>query len=244
MANFKTHFGTAAAASGLLATACLGAGLGGSAEMVGLALAGTVGGLLPDIDSDESTPIKAMFMTLGAIAAALLVFDASSHASILELWLIAATSYLSVRYVVAELFRRFTVHRGVFHSLAAGLLFWCLAAAIASRWFGVGDRLAWALGFFVFFGYMIHLILDEMFSVDLMNSRMKRSFGTALKLVDYGNWRASLALCAALLAAVAATPDPRPFFDLLKDGKTYERIAVRFLAGKPHAVARTARSDR
>jgi hypothetical protein len=244
VANFKTHLGVAAAGSGLLASACLGAGIAGPPEMVGLAIAGTVGGLLPDIDSDGSTPIKAMFTGLGLIAAALMVFDASAHASILELWLVAAITYSSVRYVVAELFRRFTVHRGVFHSLAAGLLFWCLTAAIASRWFSVGDRLAWATGSFLFFGYLVHLALDEMFSVDLMNSRVKRSFGTALKLVDYSNWRTSTVLCVAMLASLAITPDPKPFFDVLKDARTYERIAARFLVGKPAGWSQSAQSPR
>ncbi|MGF1805972.1 hypothetical protein L4C31_12055, partial [Aliivibrio sifiae] len=33
----------------------------------------------------------------------------------------------------------------------------------------------------------IHLLLDEIYSVDLANVRIKRSFGSALKLTDFSN---------------------------------------------------------
>ena len=229
MANFKTHLGVGAATSGLLATACLGAGIAEPAEMAGLAVAGTIGALLPDVDSDYSSPMKAMFTALGLIAAALMVFSVSQTAPILELWIIAAVSYCAVRYAICSAFRTFTVHRGIFHSLAAAALFWLLAAAAGDRWFGLGPRMAWATGFFLFAGYVVHLVLDELFSVDLMNSRIKRSFGTALKVVDYRNWRTSAALVAVVIAAFALAPDPQPFFDVIRDRATYERIAERFL---------------
>ncbi len=31
-------------------------------------------------------------------------------------------------------------------------------------------------------GYIVHLVLDEIYSVDLKNRKIKKSFGTALKL--------------------------------------------------------------
>ena len=37
------------------------------------------------------------------------------------------------------------------------------------------------------FGYLVHLTLDELYSVDLENRRMKRSSGTALKLGMFKN---------------------------------------------------------
>ena len=78
------------------------------------------------------------------------------------------------------------------------------AAVWPRRWYW--GRGSWAIGFFLFFGYTIHLVLDEVYSADLLNSRVKRSFGTALKLVDYGNIGTSSVMVAAMLAAYLMAP--------------------------------------
>lgn len=85
------------------------------------------------------------------------------------------------------MFGRFTIHRGVSHSLLATLFFRLLATVVSHHWFGMSRLMSWSTGFFVFFGYVLHLALDELFGVDLLSTRVKRSFGTALELVSYGN---------------------------------------------------------
>jgi hypothetical protein len=50
---------------------------------------------------------------------------------------------------------------------------------------------AWLNGLFIALGFVVHLLLDELFSVDLSNARMKSSFGTALKLFSHGSLTAS-----------------------------------------------------
>ena len=54
MANFKTHFTIAAAASAMGATTLLGANIITADTAIYLTLSGTIGGLLPDVDSDHS----------------------------------------------------------------------------------------------------------------------------------------------------------------------------------------------
>ena len=49
---------------------------------------------------------------------------------------------------------------------------------------GRNAGVAWLAGGFMAIGYLTHLILDEIYSVDVMDTRLKASFGTALKLID------------------------------------------------------------
>ena len=54
------------------------------------------------------------------------------------------------------------------------------------------------MGLFVLIGFIIHLVLDEIYSVDVEGAVIKKSFGTALKLFDYHSWRASGLMAIAL----------------------------------------------
>ena len=54
MANFNTHLIVASTASGLTATGLMGAGVAEPREVLLYFSAGTLGGLLPDLDSDNS----------------------------------------------------------------------------------------------------------------------------------------------------------------------------------------------
>ncbi len=60
-----------------------------------------------------------------------------------------------------------------------------VATAVLSAYaLGQGPITAWMAGLFVFIGFLIHLILDEIYAVDFSGARLKRSFGSALKLFD------------------------------------------------------------
>jgi hypothetical protein len=68
----------------------------------------------------------------------------------------------------------------------------------------------WLSGFFIGFGFLVHLLLDELYSVDLTNRRMKKSFGTALKLYSYRNKTSSILMLICTLALAWITPQPQP----------------------------------
>ncbi len=53
--------------------------------------------------------------------------------------------------------------------------------------FDLNSLVSWVYGFMITFGYFVHLILDEIYSVDLGNRRLKKSSGTALKFGMYKN---------------------------------------------------------
>jgi hypothetical protein len=78
--------------------------------------------------------------------------------------------------------------------------------------------MAWAHGLALVAGTIIHLLLDEMYSVDLVGSRLKRSFGTAFKLFDYrepGNSVIMLMMAAGLAPWL---PPWQVLVDLLTQG--------------------------
>lgn len=62
------------------------------------------------------------------------------------------------------------------------------------------------------FGFVIHLLLDELSSVDLLNRRIKRSFGSALKIISLKYWRATLALALATVCVYSTVSYPADFY--------------------------------
>lgn len=228
MADFRTHVTVASLGSGLLSTMCLGAAVASPREVIILAVVGTIGGILPDVDSDHSSPIKILFNVLGFVSAFLVVFCYIEQYSILELWLLWVLVYLFIRYPVWLVFARFTVHRGIFHSLAAGLFFGLFMTDLSYLIFACSPLLSWMVGAFICFGYTLHLLLDEIFGVDFMNTRIKRSFGTALKVIDYRNLTNSAVMILVVYFLFLIAPDAEAFTDIFLNEEIYQNIYERF----------------
>ncbi|MDP1665646.1 MAG: metal-dependent hydrolase [Methylobacter sp.] len=210
MANFNTHLGIASAAGIGAALVAADAHLIVKADIPWLVFLSILGGMLPDIDAHNSRPVKLLFnvLALMGVAAVLQAFK-NSYAPYLLL-LIAAGTYLFIRYVMFALFNRLTVHRGVFHSALATLFFSLLMTCISYHFLHWDILHAWLNGIFIALGFIVHLLLDELYSTDLSNLRMKKSFGTALKLFNYNNMTASalMAICTIMLYSIAPSPTP------------------------------------
>ncbi|MCW4630504.1 hypothetical protein [Marinomonas rhodophyticola] len=69
MADFKTHVTVAAILSAPLAASAFILDYANMNEAIFYALAGTLGGLLPDIDADDSAAIRLVFRLFGALVA-------------------------------------------------------------------------------------------------------------------------------------------------------------------------------
>ncbi len=200
MADFTTHITTSSALG--VGYACLGAycGLPIEAALVAGGLC-SLGGMLPDIDSDSGVPVRETMGFAAAVTPMLLV-DRFQHLGLNyeQMVLAAGASYLFVRFGIAKLLMKYTVHRGMFHSIPALLIFTGLAFLIAGsrnlqlRYFKAGG---------VFIGVFSHLALDEIWSVQWAGGRwrFKSSFGTALKLWGDNPW--SNFSCYSKLAGVA-----------------------------------------
>lgn len=228
MANFNTHLGVSAVASGMLATLCLQVGFVDGKDALLLATAGVIGGILPDVDLHYSYPSRILFSLLGIVIAFLWVFSAKNQLSIAKLWVAGAGIYLIIRYPVWALFQNLTVHRGSVHSIGAAVLFALLASIVGYYLFSKTAFLSWFVALFVFAGFILHLVLDELYSVDFMGHRLKRSFGSALKLFDPKEKISSLVILTGILLAWFFTPDHKAFIDTLTSAETYRVIAQRF----------------
>ena len=182
MADFRTHLSIAVGGGALLAHGGWQAGLWGFVEGLPLMALVTLGGILPDIDADHSRAIRLIFNLLAVLAVVAGVLLLQHRLSPGQLLVACGGLYLMVRYALGMIFARFTVHRGSWHSLLAGMLCGLATTALSYRLLEQDAGMAWAFGLAVGLGYAIHLLLDELYSVDLVGARIKRSFGTALKL--------------------------------------------------------------
>lgn len=197
MAAFHVHFSTAA---------ILGAAYGAAGAWYGnydwgvVFLAGgltVMGGLTPDLDSDSGRPIRELFGVAGFIFPLFLIPRLRRFGLSLEESLsILVGSYLFIRYGLSEILKRISVHRGMFHSLPALLV---SGLAVYNVYHNEHEILRYYMAGGMMLGFLLHLVLDEIYSVDLSGMpRLKQSFGTALKLFST-SWRANL-VCYALLA--------------------------------------------
>jgi membrane-bound metal-dependent hydrolase YbcI (DUF457 family) len=183
MAGFRTHI-TASTLCGLGYGAAAVQPLGFSTETAFLAAGVTaVGGMLPDLDSDSGIPVREM-SGLAAAAIPLLLLPRLADAGMSQEGVLATVGflYLLIRYGAGWLFRRVTVHRGMFHSIPAMLVFGLI---VYLEYKGeMRTRLLLAGG--VMLGFLSHLVLDELYSVDFngVRLRLNRFAGSALKLVS------------------------------------------------------------
>jgi hypothetical protein len=88
---------------------------------------------------------------------------------------------------------------------------------------------AWLAAGFLSVGFLTHLILDEIYSVDVMDTRIKASFGTALKLVDTKHWGHSTAMAAATVLAFMVTPPTKVFVENITSRALWTELHHRLL---------------
>lgn len=210
MANFNAHLTGGALVAAATAFATFAEGLSSAHESQALFLVGLGASLLPDIDADDSRPLRGVFSLGGIALGFMLAFSLAEHLRVLELLLVWLAVAALVRFPLRWLFSRFTVHRGSWHSLLMALVVALGVAVAAELWLGAEARLAWLAGGFTLIGYLTHLTLDEIASVDLFGRRLKRSFGTALKPFSLRAWPASLLLGVLLITLLGRSPDPAP----------------------------------
>lgn len=182
MADFKTH---------VTFSSCIGAGYAVVGAACGFDLATSlvagglcgVAGMLPDVDSDSGVPRRESLGFAAAIVPMLLIdrfkqFDLSHD----QMVLLAAGLYFGIRFTLANLIGRWSVHRGMWHSIPAILIFTGIAFLIS----GPSDAEVFVRYFkaaAVGLGSFSHLLLDEIYSVDTRGvvPKFKKSFGSAIK---------------------------------------------------------------
>jgi len=186
MAGFKTHItvssiaGVGYGAAGALWFHQTTGEVPVSSCLLATGLCG-ISGMLPDLDSDSGIPLRET-VAFGAAVVPMMMMDRFTHLGMSHESMVLAGGlmYLAVRFGFANLLKKFTVHRGMFHSvpalLIAGLLAFLVCACddLTVRYYRAGA---------VVLGFGSHLLLDELYSVEWYRGRfrLKKSFGTAVK---------------------------------------------------------------
>ena len=149
---------------------------------------GLLGGVLPDLDSDNSKPVSISFKILSIFIPLLVLISLNDNElSILQMigaWLLSS---ILLALTLFKLFLNLTVHRGIFHTLPMGFVFFQLISIIFYKFLEYDMLFSSLAGFFVFFGFLVHLLLDEFVSLNILGISIKQSFGTAFKFYDRNN---------------------------------------------------------
>jgi membrane-bound metal-dependent hydrolase YbcI (DUF457 family) len=208
MPGFKIH---------ITASSILGAGYGlGAALLTDVPLptcvlsAGlcSVSGMLPDLDSGPGIPLRES-LCFAAAFVPMLLFDRAremgwTHETMV---LCGAALYLLIRFGVGWFLRHHSIHRGIFHSIPMCLIFAGLAFLLCNtgdlpvRYYKAGS---------VVIGFMSHLILDEIWSVERVGFgvHLKSSFGTAVKFWAPCWWSTAICYAGLLAVSVLVLNDP------------------------------------
>ena len=183
MANFNVHLSAGIIGGTALAHIGWGMGVWPGESLFLVIMLTTIGGLLPDIDAHNSHSVKLIFNLFALIT---MVFVSTLLHGSYSFWMIALISacvFVGVRYGVSNAFLMLTEHRGNCHSLVAMLLAGFVTAA-GSYSLQQNGITAWSHGFAVMVGVLIHLALDEIYAVDFAGVRLKKSFGTGMKVLS------------------------------------------------------------
>ena len=229
MAGFKTHvnfstatgavYGTGLWLLGIPAPTCIIAG--GACSMAGM---------LPDIDSKSSRALQECLYIAAGLASLFTIdrlreFPLNSDVIVT----IGAVTFLFVRFIVGFIARHFTVHRGFMHSIPAAIIAGEITFLLSAG--PISFRVLKAFGLAL--GFMSHLLLDEIYSVDARGMRLKKSFGTALKFAEFNApVKTVVVYCILFSLAYISFNEEKWTASLKKDGEILvnasEKILQRF----------------
>lgn len=217
MGSFKQHVTCSTITGIVVGTGAYQAGFSLPTSLLSGGLC-SMAGMLPDIDSDSSRSFQECIYLAAALGGVLLMerlrhFGVDKDIVILS----GASMFLFVRFVVGEMIKKITAHRGMFHSIPAAVLSGQIVFFLST---GTATERVFK-GFALFAGYMSHLILDEFCSIDSTGRslRLKKSFGTALKFYDSKRTPVALALYALIgFLGVTAIKNPNWIEELDGDG--------------------------
>ena len=184
MPDFKIHVtsgslaGVALAATGIISQDLTPVQAGA------VVVLGTTGGVLPDLDSDTGKPLALLFQWLSILIPVLTLpyLEFIQHRDTPFMLCYFPAVYGMIHYVICPLVKKITRHRGMMHSVPFAFI-----CAEASYLFLMDSGLTMAFygGLSILLGCMVHLLLDELASLDFKNGFVvvaKRSSGSALKL--------------------------------------------------------------
>lgn len=205
MANHKTH------QQGAIFTGLMGAiasfilGMTTASQSIIVFAAGYTGGMAPDLDHDQGKSLRTTFRLISIVIPAVVIwrhpeFRTDIKTALLYFIGIAAILFFPVQF----LFKKLTVHRGIFHSVPAIIIYGELFFLLVGK---RSEELSFqkAAGIVASLGYLTHLLLDEYSSLGFTGQRfkVKRSLGTA---IDFFKPNRVVTILAYLLMLILGAP--------------------------------------
>ena len=144
-----------------------------------------VGSFVPDLDIDTGIPFYLIYGLFTILSGAAALYYMLSHGPFLTYYVVGVpiAVMLFVWFIVGGVFRKFTHHRGIMHSIPAmGVA--ALLVYLAAKHLEQKNFIATAFAFAVALGYFSHLALDEIYAENAMGGnpfKTRKSLGTAVK---------------------------------------------------------------
>jgi len=209
------HLNTAAVVSGISAATLA------SVHMIDIKtsfycfFAGIIGGILPDIDHNNSIPVRIIQFVITNLVAFLIVYNYLDELKPLETVVLWIGIYILFE-IIFFFFKKLTTHRGIIHSIPMGILFGLITILFLKNILHLNLIVSYYIGIFIFIGYLTHLVLDEIYSVDLTGNKIKKSFGSALKVCSKDT-RINLLIYSLIIMFFLFLPKKLEFFNLIKE---------------------------
>ena len=141
---------------------------------------------LPDLDSDGGVPLRVLLIVVSVVSGfyvGYFSFQKNLDHSIIIPGLYGLVYGLFNYFIIGGVFKKITVHRGMFHSIPAAILSILITLTILNIYIdSLNQKLIFSIS--VGIGYLCHLILDELNSVVNLGGTPfipNKSLGSALK---------------------------------------------------------------
>jgi hypothetical protein len=187
MASFQTHLSFGLVLGAACVFAIVGLALAPAAWnfFILIFLAASAGAIMPDMDSDTGVPFHITFGSL-ALAAGGLTFMYMLKTVPDDILMIGAYTLgaiFTVWVILGTIFKKFTIHRGMAHSIPSALLAGLAVFTVAVRT-GLDPGESFLLGLSLSLGFVLHLVLDEVNSAVNFHGQVhvpNKALGSALK---------------------------------------------------------------
>lgn len=213
MANFQQHVTCSTATGVVIGSGAFLFGVPLTTSIVAVGLC-SLAGMLPDIDSKTSKSFKECIWSAGGLAAMLVASRLAEFEFSQEVMVICGVAtFLFFRFMLGWILCKFTVHRGMLHSIPMAVI----AGEITFLFSNGPTELRAFKAIALSAGFISHLILDEVFSITTVpGERIKRSFGTALKMIDYKHLTPTVLTYVSLLIVTGITMNESVWTDRLE----------------------------
>jgi hypothetical protein len=217
MASFAQHINTAVVISGISIAPLYSSSLIDINQALALLFFGMIGGVLPDIDLENSKPIQITSSILSIFIPLLAILTLLQSLSISKMLFIWFLSSFVLHFFIFKVLLNITIHRGVIHTVPMGIVFSQILIIIFHTFLGYEELFSLLCGLFLFIGFIIHLLLDELISLNAFGMSFKKSLGSAFKFYDTANVTGSVFLYISIILLFIIYPIKLKYlFDIFK----------------------------